>query len=366
MNLLFRPSPFVRWAGLCLLAIGLAGCDRDDVKVYHVVKDDTGGTPATAPTAPGAGMSAPAPVDNAPAQLQFNLPPDWQQVPASQMRVASFSVTNAAGPSADVGIIPLPAGEDELALVNMWRDQMQLPALTNTPPLETVMVGNDPATLYETASDQPLIDGKFRQRVLVVELTRGATSWFFKMTGEDSFVAAQKNTFLQFLKTVSFVSNAAPADAGSAAATPAPGNPAANSIWTVPAGWQTLPPSEFLVAQFAIQTGSAKAEVNVAELSGDGGGLLMNVNRWRGQLGLPPAAEADLAKLATPVPAPGGTFQIVDFTGTNAKTGQPARLIGATVPQNGQTWFYKLMGDESVVAAQKDAFLQFIQSARYP
>ena len=57
---------------------------------------------------------------------------------------------------------------------------------------------------------------------------------------------------------------------------------------------------------------------------------------------------------------------IVDFTGTDSKTGKPARLVGAIVPQNGQTWFYKLMGDEQIVAQQKDAFIKFIQSAKYP
>jgi hypothetical protein len=55
----------------------------------------------------------------------------------------------------------------------------------------------------------------------------------------------------------------------------------------------------------------------------------------------------------------------VDFTGTDSKTGKPARLIGVIVPQNGQTWFYKLMGDEQIVTQQKDAFIKFIQSANY-
>ena len=55
----------------------------------------------------------------------------------------------------------------------------------------------------------------------------------------------------------------------------------------------------------------------------------------------------------------------VDFTGTDAKTGAPTRLIGALVSQNGRTWFYKLMGDKAVVAQQKDSFTKFIQSANY-
>jgi hypothetical protein len=56
---------------------------------------------------------------------------------------------------------------------------------------------------------------------------------------------------------------------------------------------------------------------------------------------------------------------MVDFAGTDAKTGTPTRLIGVIVSQNSQTWFYKLMGDKQTVAQQKDAFTKFIQSANY-
>jgi hypothetical protein len=337
-----------------LATTALAGCKREDVKVYQV-------STAQSPAPPQNETSAPAPDENSQPRLQFVLPDGWQQITPSQMRVASFSVTNADGQTADVGVIPLPAGEDELALVNMWRDQMQLPALTNETAAETVSVGNDSAKLFEIASDAPLIAGKFRKRILVGELTRGATSWFFKMTGEDSFVASQKQSFLQFLKSISFVENA-PAPI---AAAPATQNENANSIWTIPAGWQPLSPSEFLFAKFSIQNGNAKAEVNVSQLAGEGGGLLANANRWRGQLGLPQILEADLPMLATSIDSSNGKIQVVDFLGTDSKTGQPARLVGAIVPQNGQTWFYKLMGDPQIVAQQKDAFIKFIQSANY-
>ena len=62
----------------------------------------------------------------------------------------------------------------------------------------------------------------------------------------------------------------------------------------------------------------------------------------------------------------GGRAEVVDFSGTNGRTGKPARLVGIIVPAGNQTWFYKLMGDEDVVAAQKDAFTKFVQSAKYP
>ncbi len=116
-----------------------------------------------------------------------------------------------------------------------------------------------------------------------------------------------------------------------------------------------------------IQTNGAQAGVNVSQLAGEGGGLLANVNRWRRQLGLPPLAqEEELPNLVSALTVPGGQAQVVDFNGTNVKTGQPARMIGVVLPMNGQTWFYKLMGDPGLVAAQKDALVKFIQSAHYP
>jgi hypothetical protein len=198
---------------------------------------------------------------------------------------------------------------------------------------------------------------------MVAMLTRGTMSWFFKMTGEDAVRDLPKEKFLQFLKSVSFVENV-PAQIAAPATQAENGN--ADSIWTVPSGWQSMPPSQFLLAEYSISgANGAKAEVNVAEMGGEGGGLLANVNRWRGQLGLGAIGENDLSQLAQSLDVPGGKATLVDFAGVDAKTGAPTRLVGAIVSQNGQTWFYKLMGDKQIVAQQKDAFTKFIQSANY-
>jgi hypothetical protein len=342
------------------MVVLLAGCGRDDVKVYHVAKDDSAAPPQNQITTPEQNsISQPQP-----PQLQWTLPDGWQERTPGQMRVASFTVTGTNGETADVGVIPLPASGQEIQLVNMWRQQMELPALTNETDVETVSVGSDPAKLFDIASDALLIDGKFRARILVAMLTRDATSWFFKMTGDESFVTSQKPAFLQFLKSVNFVVNASPMQ--TVGATPAQGDNG-KPVWVMPPDWQEVPPSEFLVAKFSIAgADGAVAQVNVSSLAGEGGSLLANVNRWRGQLGLPPVTEEDeFSKMVSPIEVANGHAQIVDFTGTDSKTGKPARLVGAVVPQNGQTWFYKLMGDEAIVAQQKDAFIKFIQSANY-
>jgi hypothetical protein len=90
----------VRWihcaAGMVLIS-ALAGCNRDEAKVYHVPKDDSPPTqpapaPATTPEAAQPDMGAPIGADAmAVPQLKYQLPEGWQEKPPSEMRVASFT-----------------------------------------------------------------------------------------------------------------------------------------------------------------------------------------------------------------------------------------------------------------------------------
>ena len=101
--------------------------------------------------------------------------------------------------------------------------------------------------------------------------------------------------------------------------------------------------------------------------AGDAGGVLANVNRWRvQQLGLNAASESDLSQLMSSLDVPGGKAMLVDMSGRNQKTGEKSRLISVIVPREGQTWFYKLMGDPAVAGREKTAFIKFVQSVRYP
>jgi hypothetical protein len=118
-----------------------------------------------------------------------------------------------------------------------------------------------------------------------------------------------------------------------------------------------------LLAKFGVTENGAKAEITVSSFGGDMGGLLANVNRWRRQVSLPEVDDSQLLSVTAAFSTIPGSATLVDFPGTDAKTGQPARLVG--VPLNGQTWFYKLMGDSAVVDRQKATFLTFVQSVKY-
>lgn len=101
--------------------------------------------------------------------------------------------------------------------------------------------------------------------------------------------------------------------------------------------------------------------MSITAFPNDVGGELANINRWRGQIQLPPIGENDLAAAVTRHDHNGLKFGEVDLVGGGAK---PQRILGAWVAFGGATWFFKLMGPDTVVAKEKAAFAVFIESVR--
>jgi hypothetical protein len=267
----------------------------------------------------------------------------------------------------------------DTANVNRWRGQVAQPPLDDAGLknlAEPVQVGGQAADMYDIAGTSP--GSGDSERIIGTIWHTDQSTWYFKMMGDADLAEKNKPAFIAFLKSLEFQPSAAPAAVDLSqlpASHPAiPGMTADTSApagdkpsWTVPSDWKEGELMQFLVARYVIQgNGDAAASVNVSQLDGDGGGLLPNLNRWRAQLGQPPATADDAAKLPT-LDASGGKAVLADFTGTDTRGGgKPARLIGVVLPLNGQTWFYKLMGNPDLVAQQKDAFIAFIQSAKYP
>ena len=310
------------------------------------------------------------------------VPADWQEAPLGQMRVASYRVKGKDGKMADISVVPLAgvAGSD-IDNVNRWHGQLGLAPVSEAEFSklgEKVQVGAEEGKLYDMAGQNAGSGEKNRMIAGIVRRPDGA--WFFKMVGDDAIVAEQKSAFVDYLKSFSFtgLGGAATQDAqlppshppigniSPAAAAAAPSSGEGKPEWQVPAGWKEIDGGQFLVAKFMLNgSDNSQAAVNVSMSAGDGGGVLGNVNRWRGQLGLNPLSQAEVDKLVSSVDIEGGKAMLVDMSGTDMKSGAKTRLVGAIVPKGQQTWFYKLMGPAQLVEQQKDAFARFVQSVKY-
>lgn len=130
--------------------------------------------------------------------------------------------------------------------------------------------------------------------------------------------------------------------------------------WILPAGWRELPGSGMRVATL-IPPGPGKVEVTVTAFPGDVGGELANVNRWRGQIALPPIEEAGLIKARQSLVSKAGMVALYDFT---SEDGKKTRLIAGTIFASDSTWFFKLMGDDEPASAARPAFVSLLRSLR--
>jgi hypothetical protein len=355
---------------LLSLPLWLAACRDSQVATYRIPKEGDSAAPAAA------GQPAEAPAfavaKTTAGEMTWTAPAQWRAKVVSSMRKGSYDVGDAAGPMADLAITAFPGDVGgDLANVNRWRGQVNLPPITaaELPGAVIPLTANGLQMLVVDITGGTADNA---QRMLGAILPRDGYTWFFKLTGPAAVVAKEKDAYLDFLRSVkagapgaapaaspAVAPAAAPASAMAATAVPTASGPGLK--WTAPAAWESKPATAMRKATYVVPgEGAATAELAVTAFPGDVGGELANVNRWRGQLQLPPVAESELAGAVTHLTVNGLAVTLVELTG--GSTDQPVRLLGAMVPSNGSTWFFKLTGPAAVVAKEKAAFLAFVQT----
>lgn len=137
--------------------------------------------------------------------------------------------------------------------------------------------------------------------------------------------------------------------------------------WLVPEGWRELAGTRPMrIATFEADGPDGTLQIAVSVLPGNAGGILANVNRWRGQLGLGAIARTDLDKHVESLAIEGSEACLVDLAQADPSTegNQPRRIIVAVVPLDETTWFVKAIDNSSVVEPHKNAVAQFARSFR--
>ena len=379
------------------LAWMAAGCGKDEVRVYQAPQDappvaaanPQGGATLTPPapeiprSATSRASSSAGPESSASERpaVPWTVPAGWEEKPASGMRVASYGVKRPDGRSVDISVVAMGGGAGgELENVNRWRDQIGLEPATEADlaGLRSIIPsGNRQVVMYELDGKKAVLDGKYAARTLAAILPAGEMTVFFKITGESALVAEQKPQFLAWLKSVDTGGgggeSAPEASASSSASAPASAPAVSGGSerasgggadglpnWQVPSGWKAAGPKPMRLASFDIPNAAGNGDVSISKLSGNGGGLLANVNRWRGQVGLAPLEAGALAANSKAVATAGGDSGTwVELVGTE-KT-----ILGAIVARGEVSWFFKLTAPAAVAAQNRDVFEQFVRSIRF-
>ena len=262
-------------------------------------------------------------------QPAWDLPEGWTTGPGGGMRFATVTI-GGTEPPLEVAVSSLtaadPAGDAYLRMnVERWRGQVGLPG-------------------YSGADWQK----EARQSGELQEITSGdGPAYLVKLTG----TAAEKPSAML------------------AAIIPRPGEIASPRslsgagptddvplTYTAPSEWQATPLAQFQMLRFTVADGSQNVEISVSAV---GGGLEMNLARWRDQVGLPDVSPAELAAAMQPIEIDGVPGQYVEFAG------EKETIVGAIVPRGRMSLFFKLRGHKELAARETARFREFLKSVRF-
>jgi hypothetical protein len=148
-----------------------------------------------------------------------------------------------------------------------------------------------------------------QERLLAVMMPHGKTTWwYFVLSGPAEAATAHQDEFDKFIKSVDFAGK--------------------EPKWSQPDGWKRQPKSGKRFAIFELGDADHPLELTVSKLDGPmAGDTLMNVNRWREQIGLGAILDSELNQFVQEPEVNGTKVVRIDLTGPGGvKRQAPAAL----------------------------------------
>ena len=244
----------------------------------------------------------------------WTLPPGWQQLPVeNELRYATLALDSEPKLELSVTKFPsrpeIPVVEQVVMNINRWRGQLMLPHI-------------DAADLDEQSEKLTIA---------------GGTGYWINIVGRPQPKPAGMPMPTPRARTEE------PSER-----TTGPSEP----TFTKPAEWAQGPPVPLAVVSLQVLDGNQKGTITVTRAGGD---PLLNVNRWRGQLGLQPWTQDEFAST--------GKVAIGTMQGDLYElTSESRSIIGVIVPDLDRSWFIKMTGDTSLVERERGRFGDFLKS----
>ncbi len=137
--------------------------------------------------------------------------------------------------------------------------------------------------------------------------------------------------------------------------------------WEKPEAWESTALSSFRKGSFSFTSSSGqKVDISIITFPEKAGGLFENINRWRDQLHLLPLSQDQLSDNTTSINIAGQSATLVEMVSEAAIIEEKfkSRIIAAILPDDQQSWFFKMIGEDTAVLSQKETFISFLTSIK--
>lgn len=137
-----------------------------------------------------------------------------------------------------------------------------------------------------------------KARLLAVMVPHGKDVWFFKLSGRAEKVTPHRADFDAFIRSIRFHER---------------GNPLLT--WTTPPGWRRHGGGGMRYATLRLGAKGKGLEITIIKLGAEAADVRQNLDRWRGQIALPPLKDEQYRALRDNSEVDGVKATRVDFVG---------------------------------------------------
>ena len=389
-------------AGLAVALLAVAGCDEaEKIRTYEApappdptqtASSEPPGNQRPGPNANAGGGSmgqAPGQGGGKPREhITWDVPEVWQSAKTtSGFQIGRFLIPAGGDAGQPVAVkvtrFPMKGRQMLLANVNRWRRQIGHQQPLSEPPEPVATFTQEPLkgevySLVGPGGSTGAESESAAQPAILVAIVRGPEhTWFVKVRDQRSRVEANREAVLTFARSFQLETDeagdeprVAASGASGAATRPAGGSPngrgadaqtPAGVDWQVPEGWQQVaPPNRMVLAAYQTEKAGQTVTLQVTRMRGNAGGILANMNRWRGQLGKQPV-QSRQQQPHQHVTINGWEGIMVDMHGDGDNQSRQRMRVVARFGQQ-ESWFFKLTGPHQAVNQAVDGFRAFVQS----
>jgi len=271
----------------------------------------------------------------------------------------SFHIKTKEGPQGRIGVMPFRETVETSQIVNMFARELGHPDYNQSTVGQILQKKELGGRTFEFIQLEDRTSEDETQRAAMLALYRqDAQTWLFPFIANRKLVNEQLDNFYTFLGSTTLRAGKTPVRAVAPSLPPAQAPTASHQpTWEAPAHWERKASTQMRIGNYAVTNEAGQSlDFSITSFPGQVGGILANVNRWLGQVGIEQTDEEGLKQYLSDRTVDEKPAKLV------LAESEDQALYAAILFHKDRSWFLKLMGDRALAQTEKENFLGLVDS----